>query len=59
MQKPYDSEMFGRLFIELKLIVTQVFIAGETGIGNEAVSADIRRWKHAVEGKFYLLHEIL
>ena len=48
MQKPYDSKMFEHLITEVKLIVTQVSIAGETGIGNEAVSADICRWKHAV-----------
>ena len=48
MQKPYDSKMFGHLIIEVKLIVTQVSIAGEAGVGNEAVSADICRWKYAV-----------
>lgn len=48
MQKPYDSKMFEHLFTEVKLIITQVFITGKTGTGNEAVSADLRRWKHAV-----------
>ena len=48
MQKPYDSKTFEYLIIDPKLIVTQVFITGETGTGNEAVSEDICRWKHAV-----------
>lgn len=59
MQKPYDSETFEYLIMESKLIVTQVSIAGQAGTGNEAISTDLCRWKHAVQGKFHSLHEML
>lgn len=48
MQKLYDSKTFVHFIIESKLIVTQVSFTGETRIGNEAVGADICRWKYSV-----------
>ena len=59
MQRPYDSKTFKHSIIEIKLIVAQVSIAGETGIGNEAVSAYICRWKYAIKGKPYSPYKIL
>ena len=59
MQKRYDSKTFEYPIMDSKLIITQVSITGETGTGNEAVSADICRWEHAVQGKLTSLDEIL